>query len=486
MQLKIMNLKFTIKLALLGIGFFSFMGVNAQEVIVTDSNSIKMNEKIEKDAEVQTGKQRKKVDGIAAVVGQYIILDSDIDLMYKDMQSQGISTAEVTDCNLAGSLMENKLYAHQAIQDSIIVADAQVQGIVEQTIQGFLQQLNGSMERLLAYYNKESEEELRTELFELTKQRQLAQRMQQKIIEDVTITPEEVREYYDNMEEKPVFGTEVELSQIVIEPEVPEAEKQKVIDRLNEFKADIEDNGASFATKAVLYSDDPETGKNGGKITMTRQDQFVKEFKDVAFSLQEGEISEPFETMFGYHIIQIDDIRGQTIDLRHILLIPDVTNASVEAARKEIDTVRKKIVDGDIEFAAAAREVSDEEETKNEGGQLINPRTGDTRFELTKMDPSLFQQVEGLKEGEISQVLRQQTRTGRPQFKIIKMTKKIEEHKADYATDYLKIKELALKDKQLSRIEEWQKEKIGDTYVKVNGKYRDCEYTSDWVKDKSQ
>jgi len=344
----------------------------------------------------------------------------------------------------------------------------------------------GSMDRLLQFYNKDSEEELRTELFELTKQRQLAQRMQQKIIEDVTITPEEVKQYYDNMEEKPVFGTEVELSQIVIEPEVPEEERQKVIDRLNEFKADVEDNGASFATKAVLYSDDPGTAPGGGKITMTRKDQFVKEFKDVAFSLQEGEVSEPFETIFGYHIIKIDDIRGQTVDLRHILLIPDVTNASVEAARKEIDTVRKKIVDGELDFADAAREVSDEEETRNEGGKLINPRTSDTRFELTKMDPELFQQVEGLEEGEISQVLRQQTRTGRPQFKIIKVTKKIPEHAADYATDYQKIKDLALKDKQLKRIEEWQKEKINDTYIKVNGKYRDCEYTSEWVKDKNQ
>ncbi|MAM17749.1 peptidylprolyl isomerase [Christiangramia flava] len=485
MQLKIMNLKSTIKYSLLSIGLLTCLGSYAQEVVVTDSSSIPMNEQVVKDTVVEKGKQRRKVDGIAAVVGQFIILDSDIDLMYKDMQSQGISTAQVTDCNLAGSLMENKLYAHQAIQDSIIVTDAQVEGIVEQTIQGFLQQA-GSMDRLLQFYNKDSEEELRTELFELTKQRQLAQRMQQKIIEDVTITPEEVKQYYDNMEEKPVFGTEVELSQIVIEPEVPEEERQKVIDRLNEFKADVEDNGASFATKAVLYSDDPGTAPGGGKITMTRKDQFVKEFKDVAFSLQEGEVSEPFETIFGYHIIKIDDIRGQTVDLRHILLIPDVTNASVEAARKEIDTVRKKIVDGELDFADAAREVSDEEETRNEGGKLINPRTSDTRFELTKMDPELFQQVEGLEEGEISQVLRQQTRTGRPQFKIIKVTKKIPEHAADYATDYQKIKDLALKDKQLKRIEEWQKEKINDTYIKVNGKYRDCEYTSEWVKDKNQ
>ena len=339
------------------------------------------------------------------------------------------------------------------------------------------------MEKILEFYNKESEAELRQEIFDLTKQSQLTQRMQQKIIEEIEITPEEVRQYYNKMEEKPMFGTEVELSQIVIEPEIPGSEKQKIIDRLNEFKADIEENGASFSTKAVLYSQDPGTASDGGRVTLTRKDPFVKEFKDVAFSLQESEISEPFETEFGYHIIQVDKIRGQTVELRHILLIPDVTNASVEKARAEIDTIRNRIVAGDIEFAAAAKEASDEEETKNDGGKLINPRTGDTRFELTKIDPELFKQVEDLDEGELSLVLTQKDRTGRPQFKIIKVTKKIAEHEADYATDFQKIKELALRDKQLDAIEKWQKEKIADTYIKVNGKYRDCEYTSDWVKN---
>jgi len=477
-----MNLKFTIKPVLVAATVLLSSYAGAQEVIVTDSTAIQPDAEVQKENLTKQGSQRMKVDGIAAVIGEYIILDSDVDLMYKDMQSQGMSTADVTDCNLAGSLMENKLYAHHAIQDSIIIPDSQISATVDQQIQGLAQQ-TGSMEKVLEFYKKESEAELREEIFQLTKQRQLAQRMQQKIIEEIEVTPEEVRQYYVGMDEKPMFGTEVELSQIVVEPEIPESEKQKVIDRLNGFKADIEENGASFSTKAVLYSQDPGNASDGGRITLTRKDAFVKEFKDVAFSLQEGEISEPFETIFGYHIIQVDKIRGQTVELRHIILIPDVTNASVEAARTKIDTLRSKITAGDIEFAEAAREASDEEETKNDGGKLINPRTGDTRFELTKIDPELFKQVEGLEEGELSLVLTQKDRTGRPQFKIIKVTKKVEEHEADYATDYLKIKELALRDKQLDAIEEWQTEKINDTYIKVNGKYRDCEYTSGWVKN---
>lgn len=463
--------------------FLFTAGLYAQEVIVTDSTSIPEPEQELAQQKTQNDHGRRKVDGIAAVVGDYIILDSDIDMMYKDMKSQGISTADITDCQLAGSLMENKLYAHQAIQDSIIVMDSEINNYIDQQISEMVRQV-GSMQKVLDFYNKDSEAEFRNELFELNKQRQLASRMQQKIIEDVEITPEEVREYFDEIpkDSLPVFGDEVELSQIVIKPEVPESEKQKVIDRLKGFKEDVEDNGASFATKAVLYSQDPGSAPDGGKMTMGRNDNFVKEFKDVAFSLQEGEVSDPFETEFGYHIIQVDRIRGQKLDLRHILLIPDVTNKTVDAAKSEIDSIRKNVDEGKVSFAEAARQFSDEEETRMDGGKLINPTTGDTRFELSNIDPKLYNQVGDLKEGETSKIFTEHDRVGRPYFKIIKVTKRIPEHKADYKTDYSKIKDLALRDKQLEAIKKWQEEKIQETYIKVNGKYRDCTYTSNWLK----
>ncbi|MGA9326915.1 MAG: peptidylprolyl isomerase [Salegentibacter sp.] len=476
-------MRFITKPVLLLMAFVFSEGAFAQEVIVTDSTSIQPQQEMVQQTKTQDKHSRRKVDGIAAVVGDYIILDSDVDLMYKDMQSQGMSTADVTDCNLIGSLMENKLYAHQAIQDSIVVTDAEINNYIDQQISGMVQQV-GSIEKVLEFYNKDSEAEFRSELFEINKQRQLASRMQQKIIEDVEVTPEEVRDYFESIpkDSLPIFGDEVELAQIVVKPRIPQSEKDKVIERLKEFKADVEDNGASFGTKAVLYSQDPGSASNGGKITLGRKDNFVKEFKDVAFSLQEGEVSDPFETEFGYHIIQIDKIRGQKVDLRHILLIPDVTNATIEEAKAKVDSIRKKVEEGVLDFADAAREFSDEEETSNDGGRLVNPTTGDTRFELSKIDPKLYAQVGSLKEGEISQRLTEKDRTGRPVYKLIKVTKRIPEHKASYTTDYLKIKELALRDKQLEAIKKWQKEKIGETYIKVNGKYRDCNYASNWLK----
>jgi peptidyl-prolyl cis-trans isomerase SurA len=208
----------------------------------------------------------------------------------------------------------------------------------------------------------------------------------------------------------------------------------------------------------------------------------VKEFRDVAFALQEGEISEPFESDFGFHIILLEKIRGQEYDVRHILLRPEITEYSVLQAKEEIAKVREQIEAGDLTFAEAAREFSDEEETKFGGGQLINPYTQDSSLELTKMDPELYGQIQDLKENEISLVLQDQDRVNPIKFKILTVTERTEDHQADFARDYLKIKGLALQEKQFEMIQKWQEEKIADTYVKINDDYKGCEFSSNWLK----
>jgi peptidyl-prolyl cis-trans isomerase SurA len=232
----------------------------------------------------------------------------------------------------------------------------------------------------------------------------------------------------------------------------------------------------------VLYSQDPCSRATGGFYKMNRKTPFVKEFKDVAFSLAEGEISAPFESDFGFHIIYVEKIKGQDLELRHILLTPTVTEEALKEAKEKISLIKKRIEDKEITFAEAARKESDEKETRANGGALINPKTQDTRFELTKMDPSLYSQVSNLKEGEISQPLMDEDQSGKKKFKLIVVTNRINEHTADYAKDYTKIKELALKEKQIKAIGKWFDEKIRETYIKIIGEYRDCEYTNNWLK----
>ena len=426
-----------------------------------------------------------KIDGVAAVVGDYVILESDVDKTLIDLQSQGVSTQNIGRCSLLGKLMEDKLYAHHAEQDSLEVDNIQIYSYVDRTIEYFVDQL-GSLEKVLEFYKKSDEQSFRSELFEINKLNQLSQKMQSKIVDEIEITPEEVRQFFSSIPkyERPVFGAELEIAQIVIDPRVSEDDENKVVKRLETIKYDIEVNGSSFATKAILYSQDPGSRRTGGKYTLNRnRPRFDKNLRDVAYRLREGEISDPFRSQFGWHIVKVERIRGQEVDIRHILLIPEITDQALLEAKRKIDVVRKRIVDGELTFEEAARSTSDEIETRNNGGVLINPTTGDTRFELTKMDPVLYGQAQKLKDGEVSSPLLEQDERGIKKYKIIKVSNRFDEHIADYSQDYIKIKELALREKQLKKIQEWMTEKIEETYININQDNQDCNFTNKWVKN---
>jgi peptidyl-prolyl cis-trans isomerase SurA len=426
--------------------------------------------------------KKQKVDGVVAVVGDYIILDSDIDKSYLELSSQGIDIKEIKRCQMIGKLLEDKLYAHQAIQDSIVITPEQINSKLEEQIEYMVSQL-GTMPKVLEYFKKPNEQEFRAELSEIIKVNKLTSEMQKKIVDDVNITPEEVRNFFKGIPkaELPVFGAEMEVAQIVVKPVVTQAEKQKVIDKLKVLKQEVLDGG-SFSSKAVLYSEDPGSSSNGGFYKMDRKTQFVKEFKDVAFSLNEGEISEPFETEYGFHIIYLEKIRGQEIDLRHVLISPKPSEESIKEAKTKAENIRNKVLNKEITFAEAARTMSDEKETRNDGGVLTNPKTQSTRFEQTKMDPTLYSIVSNLKDKEISQPESDTDRSGRKSYKIVTVTNRYDEHTADYSKDYGKLKELALKEKQIKAIARWSEEKIKETYIKINGEYRDCVFTNNWVK----
>ncbi|MFC2427229.1 MAG: peptidylprolyl isomerase [Capnocytophaga leadbetteri] len=426
--------------------------------------------------------ERKKVDGVAAVVGDYLILESDIDKAYIDLNQQEVDTKNITRCQMLGKLMEDKLYAHQAVQDSVKLTDAEVREQVNQRIEYLTAQLGGDIKKLLEFYKKDDEQSMREELFTLFKVNTLAQRMRQQIVKDVEVTPEEVRNFFNAIpaDERPHFGTELEIAQIVVNPVAPPSAVQKVIDLLNDIKKDVEENGMSFATKAILYSQDRATG--GQLLTFNRNSAFDKAFKDVAFTLREGEISKPFESSFGWHIIQMDKIRGKEVSVRHILIMPDIPQEALDEAKEKIAKIRDRIVNKELTFDEAARNSSDEKETRNDGGQLINPEDLSSRFELTRIEPSLYARISDLKDDEVSVPFLDEDRTGKKSYRIYKITNRIEEHQADFTKDYVKIQDLALKEKQLKAIAKWMKEHIEKTYIAINGEYRNCKFENNWLK----
>ena len=427
--------------------------------------------------------KKQKVDGVVAVIGDYVVLDSDIDLEFIQLKAQGVDIKNITRCELFGKQLEDKLYAHHAIQDSIVVTDEEVYSYMNQQLDAMVEQV-GSLDKVVKFYRKKNEEEFKNYFFDIIKQNKLTTQMQNKIVDEVTITPEEVRNFFKEIpkDEIPVFGAEVEVAQIVVKPVVTQEEKQATIDKLNAIRRDVIENGSSFYSKAVLYTEDEGSSSSGGFYKINRKTGFVKEFKEVAFSLGEGEISEPFETEFGYHIIMVEKIKGQEVELRHILMSPKVSSTALADAKEKIEQIRAKIVNGEISFADAAKSSSDQKETRNNGGVLLNPRTMESRFDLTKMDPTLYSQISNFKVGQVSMPILDEERGVGKFYKIITVNNKTEEHPADFANDYLKIKDLALTDKKIKAIAKWTEEKINETYISINADYKNCDFTNNWQK----
>lgn len=427
--------------------------------------------------------KRIKLDGVASVVGKNIVLDSEVEAYKKQLEQQSEGKVEITNCEMLEQIMDRKLLAHHAVIDSIVVSDAEVNTRVERKIAYFMQQL-GSEERMYKFYGFDNMSELRKEFVEVEKEATLIEKMQQQLTEKVDVTPEEVRGYYKSLEVKdnlPDFGAEVELAQIVLYANPSQDEVDRVVNQLKQIKKDVE-GGDSFTMKAILYSEDPGVTDNKGAYTITRESGFVKEFKEAAFSLDEGEISEPFKSDFGYHILTVEKVKGRQRDTRHLLLQPKITDQELQRVKDTLTELRKNILTFKMTFEDAVKNYSEDKDTKSNKGLIVNPQTSDTKFDLTRMDPALYARISMLKEGEISEVFYDETREGEKMYKIILIKRKTPAHKANLSEDYVKIQDLALLKKKEETIDKWAKEKLGDTYIKINNEYKKCTFKNNWAK----
>ena len=424
---------------------------------------------------------KKRIDGIVGIVGNYVVLDSDIDNTFIQAKATGYDTSKLTRCELFGTLLENKLFSHQAIQDSIVILDEEINSRIDEQMDKMVEHY-GSVDNVVKAYNKRNYEDFRGAYFDIMKENQLASRMQEKLTNDVKITPEEIRQFYNNIpkDSLPMIGDQLELAEIVMKPVVTKEERQAVIDKLNEIRQDILD-GSSFASKVYVYSEDKGSLQTGGFFSLDKKSQFVKEFKDTAFSLKEGEISKPFETEFGYHIILLERIVGKNLEVRHILMSPKPSQESLDKAKKELDDLRIRILNKEITFADAARQYSQQKETKQSGG-IITDKNGDTRFELNRMeDRIMYSMVSNLKVGEISPTT-QVPDGNNVQYRIIQVTNKIPQHVADFSNDYMQIRNVALRSKQNEVVAKWISDTVDDTFIQINDEYQNCTFKSNWLK----
>ncbi len=434
---------------------------------------------------LSTAAQKVKIDGVAVVIGKNIVLDSDIEKFKQEIEVRSEGKIKISDCEMLEELMQQKLLAHHAVIDSIIVTDGEVDMRVERSIQFFTQQY-GSIDKVIEAYGFNDLDDLKKELQTVQRENVLIEREQQNITEKITVTPEEIRLYYNGLKEineLPEFQAEIELAQLVIKAKPTEEEEKRVVEKLSELKKEIEE-GSSFKMKAIINSEDPSVAGNGGFLgPITKQTNFVKEFKEVAFSLDPGQISKPFKSDFGYHIVKLHEIQGEARVVSHILMQPEIPESTILAAKEKAERIKEDIISGKITFADAVEKYSDDKETKNSDGLIINQETGDTKFDLTGMPPALYARVSELSKGEFSDVYYESNRTGEKMYKFLLMRDRTDTHVADLVDDYVKIQELALAKKKEETVASWAKEKIKDTYIKIAQEYNKCSFEKNWKKE---
>ncbi|MCH8555065.1 MAG: peptidylprolyl isomerase [Schleiferiaceae bacterium] len=420
-------------------------------------------------------------DGVVAVVGKNVILKSDVEMQYENMRLEGFDR-EGGVCGIFKELLFEKLLLHQAVIDSIIVADEEVDQLMDRRINMLVAQMGGDPRRLEAYYKK-TIPEIKDEMRILMKNQEIAQRVQRQIVGEVNVTPTEVAEFYRTIpiDSLPLINTEVEYAQIVRYPTVSREARSEAIERLRKLKERVE-GGSSFSTMAILYSEDPGSAKNGGEYKGIKRGQFVKEFEAVAFNLQRGQISEPFETEYGYHIVILDARKGEELDLRHILIKPKVSPEDLDAAKHFLDSLTIRLNKKELTFAEAADLYSQDDETKYNGGIAINPQSGEPKWEVDQIDKRMFVTLEKLAIGEIAAPSFFRTMDGKEGFKLVKLLNRIDPHKANLKEDYQRIKLVAENAKRQEIVESWITNKLDETYIKINRNVFGCTFTDTWDK----
>lgn len=427
--------------------------------------------------------QEKTVEGVVAVVGKEIILYSEVEGQYEALTAQG-GPSLITKCSVLEDQLLEKLLIHHAEIDSVVVGDEEVDNNIDRRIQSLVQQI-GSEQRLEEYYKK-SIIEIKEEMRPLMRNQLIAQRMQYTITEGIEVTPTEVQQFYNSIpvDSLPLIQTEVELAQIVKFPEVSKEAEKEVIDKLNDLKRRIEE-GTGFSTMAILYSEDPGSNKNGGEYKGIKRGQFQKEFEAVAFNLRPGEVSKPFKTIYGYHIVQVQKKRGEELDLRHILIKPKIDQQNLNEAEQFLDSITSMIKNGTITFEEAAERYSEDENSKFNGGMMLNPQTGETKWETGNMDRAIFYAIDGKKANEITKPNFFRQFDGREAFRILKVVSKIEPHRANLRDDYTRLKGMCMEMKQREALDEWIKAKVKETYIKINQDYYNCTFRNTWTVDEN-
>lgn len=431
----------------------------------------------------QTSAQDKVVDQIVAVVGKNIILKSDIEEMFQQQQAQGITSDGDMKCEILENLLVEKLLLAEAELDTtILVSDSQLNQNLEQRIQYFISHL-GSEKEVEAYFKK-SIVELKANMEEVIKNQLMTQQMQQKILDKVTITPAEVRYHFRNLPEKeiPQIDAQVEYAQISVMPVITLEEEDRIKAQLRELKRKIESGESSFAAMAALYSEDG-AARNGGELDYMGRGNLDPAYAAAAFNLKGDKISNVVKSDFGYHIIQVVDRKGELLKSRHIIMKPKVSPEAMKKSLNRIDSIADFIRKGTFKFEEAALNFSYDKNSRNNGGVVINPETGESKWKMNELDPDVSKVIDKMNINEISRPFQTIDDKQRVVYKIVKLISKTPAHRANLRDDYVELSNVYMGSKKEKKMDDWIREKQLGTYVRIDPSYMNCNFKyKGWIK----
>lgn len=429
--------------------------------------------------------QNNVIDEVAWVVGDEAIWKSEVEEARLSALYEGRKFDKDPYCVLPEEMAVQKLFLHQAELDSIEVSDAEVLQRVDYMTNMYIQNI-GSREKMEEYFNKTSSQ-IREQLRVSAREGLTVQKMQQKIMGDVKTTPSEVRRYYTSLSQDsiPYIPTMVEVEIITRKPKIPQEEIEDVKRRLRDYTERV-NNGDSFTMLARLYSEDPGSAMSGGDLgRFMGRGELDPAFANVAFNLQTPDkISKVVESEFGYHIIQLIEKRGDRIRVRHILLKPHVPEEALNESRAYLDSIADEVRNGKFTFEEAAYAISDDKNTRFNGGLLPNEETQTSRFEMQDLPSEIAKVVDTMEVGEISKAINMTPRTGQEQTVIVKLKSRIKGHKATVSDDYQRLKEMVVQKKQEEMVEKWIQNKLKTTYVRISDNWKpSCDFKyKGWIK----
>jgi peptidyl-prolyl cis-trans isomerase SurA len=429
---------------------------------------------------------QKVIDKIVAKIGDEYILLSDIQNQKLSLIQNGVEVTTEMDCEILEGLMYEKLLTNQAVIDSVEVGDEVVNQEMESRLRVIAEQI-GSIERLEEFYGK-SVAQIKSEFFDIIKKRMQAERMKETITEGIDITPKEVKAFYEKLPKDsiPYINSKITVAHIVRYPSLTATDKQNALETITEARERVVSGEVAFETEAVLTSDDPGSKLQGGDLGWQSRGTMVPEFEAELFKLEKKEISPIFETQYGYHFLQLMDRKGDNYSVRHILVSPKVDKKALFLTKKSMDSLYAAIVAGDLTFEEAAQQYSEDEKSNTNGGKIVNPYSGDYKWDLQNIndiDPQMSRIIDRLEVDEYAAPSLYDNYFDQKQgIRIVKLLGKTKPHLANLTEDYQLIQSAAMNEKKQKIIDDWVKEKIQNNYIWISEEYtKPCNYTYPWL-----